>query len=310
MDIEWLEDFLVLSDLSSFTRAAQTRNVTQSAFSRRIRSLEDWIGIPLVDRDTVPPRLTVAGHLFRDAAREMVRQLQDTRIALGHRSRAFSGIKLFISHSLIDHLLPDWIEHLNGRISGLKFDIAAGETYDGIVALSGGRCDLLMVYYSPNAPIIVDEKSCASIVLGQDRLVPVCIPDADGEPKYAISDPQVPSVPILSYPPETFFGRLLNRIIRFGPVHPHFSIVAQSPNSRILRTLALNGSGIAWLPERCISEDCRQKRLVQIDGDQWCSDVEIRLYASPERAKLLEFNLWENIMEWQEGGIAKEALIK
>ena len=53
MDIEWLEDFLVLSDLSSFTRAAQTRNVTQSAFSRRIRSLEDWIGIPLVDRDTV-----------------------------------------------------------------------------------------------------------------------------------------------------------------------------------------------------------------------------------------------------------------
>ena len=100
MDIEWLEDFLVLSDLSSFTRAAQTRNVTQSAFSRRIRSLEDWIGIALIDRDTVPPRLTVAGHLFRDAAREMVRQLQDTRIALGHKTRAFSGVKLFVSHSL------------------------------------------------------------------------------------------------------------------------------------------------------------------------------------------------------------------
>ena len=77
MDIEWLEDFLMLSDLCSFTRAAQTRNVTQSAFSRRIRSLEDWVGIPLIDRDTVPPRLTVAGHLFRDTAREMVRQLQD-----------------------------------------------------------------------------------------------------------------------------------------------------------------------------------------------------------------------------------------
>ena len=79
MDIEWLEDFLVLSDLSSFTRAAQSRNVTQSAFSRRIRSLEEWIGISLIDRDTVPPRLTMAGHLFRDAAREMVRLLNNRR---------------------------------------------------------------------------------------------------------------------------------------------------------------------------------------------------------------------------------------
>ena len=300
MDIEWLEDFLVLSDLSSFTRAAQTRNVTQSAFSRRIRSLEDWIGIPLVDRDTVPPRLTVAGHLFRDAAREMVRQLQDTRIALGHRSRAFSGIKLFVSHSLIDHLLPEWIANLSRRISGLKFDITAGETYDGMVALSGGRCDLLMVYYSPNAPITVDEKSCASVILGRDRLVPVCVPDEDGEPKYPIADRHSSMVPILSYPPETFFGRLLNRIIRFGPSHPQFGVVAQSPHSRILRTLALNGAGVAWLPERGIREDCHAKRLVQIDGEQWCSEVEIRLYASPERARLLELNLWENIKEWQD----------
>ncbi len=300
MDIEWLEDFLVLSDLSSFTRAAQTRNVTQSAFSRRIRSLEDWIGIPLIDRDTVPPRLTVAGHLFRDAAREMVRQLQDTRIALGHRSRAFSGIKLFVSHSLIDHVLPEWIAHLSRRISGLKFDITAGETYEGMVALAGGRCDLLMVYYSPNAPITVDEKSCASVILGQDRLVPVCAPNEDGEPQYPLTDIRAGSVPVLSYPPETFFGRLLNRIIRFSPAHPHFGVVAQSPHSRILRTLALNGAGVAWLPERCIREDCRAKQLVRIDGDQWCSDVEIRLYASPERARLLELNLWENIKEWQD----------
>ena len=303
MDIEWLEDFLVLSDLSSFTRAAQTRNVTQSAFSRRIRSLEDWIGIPLVDRDTVPPRLTVAGHLFRDAAREMVRQLQDTRIALGHRSRAFSGIKLFVSHSLIDHLLPEWIGHLSRRISGLKFDITAGETYDGMVALSGGRCDLLMVYYSPNAPITIDEKSCASVILGKDRLVPVCAPNEDGEPKYSIADIQAGIVPILSYPPETFFGRLLNRIIRFGPSHPQFVAVAQSPHSRILRTLAMNGAGVAWVPERCTEDECSTRRLVRIQGEQWCSDVEIRLYASPERARLLELNLWENIKEWQDNAL-------
>ncbi|MCE2870263.1 MAG: LysR substrate-binding domain-containing protein [Oxalobacteraceae bacterium] len=304
MDIEWLEDFLVLSDLSSFTRAAQSRNVTQSAFSRRIRSLEDWIGIPLIDRDTVPPRLTVAGHLFRDAAREMVRQLQDTRIALGHKTRAFSGVKLFISHSLIDHFLPEWIQHLNRRITGLKLDITAGETYDGMVALSNGRCDLLMVYYSSIAPMTIDEKACASIVLAHDRLIPVCVPNTEGEPTFSLSMFESSAIPIVLYPPETFFGRIVNGIVRFGPRTPHFSVVAQSANSRVLRGLALNGSGVAWLPERCVREDLHHGTLVHAGGEQWNSNIEIRLYASPERAKLLEFNLWENIRDWQEASLA------
>jgi DNA-binding transcriptional LysR family regulator len=298
MDIEWLEDFLVLSDLSSFTRAAQTRNVTQSAFSRRIRSLEEWIGIALVDRDTVPPRLTMAGHLFRDAAREMVRQLQETRIALGHRSKVFSGIKLFVAHSLSQHFLPDWIRDINDRISGLKFEISAGETYEGMVALSGGRCDLLMVYHSPTAPMSVDEKSCPSVSLGSDRLIPVCKTKEMGRPVYSLPDTELRSLPLLSYPPETFFGRICNGLIRFRPATPHFNVVAQSPHTRVLHSLALNGIGIAWLPERCVLDDLSSGRLAIVNHDDiWSSSLDIRLYASHERARLLQTNLWDDIKE-------------
>ena len=159
MDIEWLEDFLVLSELSSFTRAAQSRNVTQSAFSRRIRSLEEWVGIPLIDRDTVPPRLTMAGYLFRDTAREMVKQLHETRMALGHRNYAFSGTKFFVSHTLAAHFFSDWILKLNQRVNGLKFELITGETYEGILNLSNARCDLLMIYSSPLAPMTLEKKS-------------------------------------------------------------------------------------------------------------------------------------------------------
>ncbi|MBL9048416.1 MAG: LysR family transcriptional regulator, partial [Tabrizicola sp.] len=44
MDLNWLEDFLALAESRSFSRAAEVRGVTQSAFSRRIRALEDWLG--------------------------------------------------------------------------------------------------------------------------------------------------------------------------------------------------------------------------------------------------------------------------
>lgn len=38
MEIKWIEDFLALAQYRSFSRAAEFRNVTQSGFSRRIRS--------------------------------------------------------------------------------------------------------------------------------------------------------------------------------------------------------------------------------------------------------------------------------
>lgn len=297
MDIEWLEDFLVLSDLSSFTRAAQARNITQSAFSRRIRSLEDWIGIALVDRDTVPPRLTMAGHLFRDAAREMVRQLHDTRIALGHRSKVFSGIKLFVAHSLVQHMLPNWMRKINHQISGLKFEIIAGETYEGMVSLSSGRCDLLMAYHSPVVPMSIDKRTCPSVTLGTDRLVPVCRPDESGGPMYRLTEAKLRHLPLLSYPPETFFGRICNGLIRFRPSDPCFNVVAQSPQARILHALAREGAGIAWLPEHGVKPELMGGQLALAGDDEWIISVDIRLYASQERSRLLHANLWENIRE-------------
>lgn len=304
MDIEWLEDFLVLSDLASFTRAAQARNVTQSAFSRRIRSLEDWIGIPLIDRDTVPPRLTMAGHLFRDAAREMVRQLHDTRIALGQRSRVFSGIKLFVAQSLASRILPCWVREITQQISGLKFDILTGETYEGVIALSSGRCDLLMAYHSNIVPISIDERSCPSISLGSDRLVPVCSTESDGTPRFLLHDAKVRQLPLLSYPPETFFGRICNGLIRFRHIDTGFNVVAQSPNALVLQALARDGRGIAWITERAAQADLQGGQLVLAGDDDWSAPVDIRLYAVHERARLLHANLWENIRDMQELNLA------
>ncbi len=303
MDIEWLEDFLVLSDLSSFTRAAQTRNVTQSAFSRRIRSLEEWIGIPLIDRDTVPPRLTMAGHLFRDAAREMVRQLHEARIALGHRNHGFSGTKFFVSHSLAEHFLPDWISRLTKCINSLKFEITNGETYDGILALSNARTDFLMVYYSPLAPMSLEEKSFPSIYLGNDKLIPVCAMTEAGEPAFPLLDTKSRNLPVLNYPPETFFGRLCSGIHRFSTSHPQFNVVAQSQSVRVLHSFALKGLGIAWLPERCVKADLQANRLIQSGSDVWCCNLEIRLYTSSERSRMLKPNLWENIKNFQESNL-------
>lgn len=53
VELVWLEDFVALAESGNFSRAAELRATAQPAFSRHIRSLEEWLGVTLVDRSTI-----------------------------------------------------------------------------------------------------------------------------------------------------------------------------------------------------------------------------------------------------------------
>ena len=95
VDQKLLEDFLSLCRHRSFSHAAQERNVTQP-FSRRIRALEEWLGVVLFDRTALPVRLTAQGEQFLPVARDIVDRMAEARreFAAGNRS---DGIVRLIS---------------------------------------------------------------------------------------------------------------------------------------------------------------------------------------------------------------------
>ena len=83
MELRWLQDFLMVAETGNFTRAAERRNTSQAAFSRRIKSLEAWLGFDLIDRSVYPTQLTPQGERFREHAGELLKQMLDTRDELG-----------------------------------------------------------------------------------------------------------------------------------------------------------------------------------------------------------------------------------
>jgi DNA-binding transcriptional LysR family regulator len=85
MDTKWVEDFICLADTRSFSRSASARHSSQSAFSRRIQSLEVWLGTELVDRSSTPPSLTPAGRQFHGVAVDLVKQINQVRNNLRHQ---------------------------------------------------------------------------------------------------------------------------------------------------------------------------------------------------------------------------------
>ena len=60
MELVWLEDLLSVAEKGHFARAAEARNISQSALTRRIQALERWAGESLLDRSTHPISLTPA----------------------------------------------------------------------------------------------------------------------------------------------------------------------------------------------------------------------------------------------------------
>ena len=95
LDLAYLLDFKALVETGSFSRAASIRNVTQPAFSRRIRALEDWTGTPLFHRGSTPVTLTQAGQAiapaFETGLRALMQGQADARAAAARARSASKG---------------------------------------------------------------------------------------------------------------------------------------------------------------------------------------------------------------------------
>jgi DNA-binding transcriptional LysR family regulator len=73
MELRHLRYFLAVGEALSFTKAAARLHVAQPALSRRMRDLEDEIGVDLLRRSPRGVTLTPEGKLFLAEARELLK---------------------------------------------------------------------------------------------------------------------------------------------------------------------------------------------------------------------------------------------
>lgn len=88
MNTQQLESFIQVAENLSFARAAEVLNITQSAVSRQIHSLEEELGTTLLRRSTRTVSLTPAGTLFLNDAKEIIGKLQRASLKLKSSSKS------------------------------------------------------------------------------------------------------------------------------------------------------------------------------------------------------------------------------
>lgn len=275
--VEWslFEDFLTLAQSANFSRAADLRHMTQPAFSRRIRSLEEWVGAPLFDRTCHPVALTEAGRRFLPAAQETLQRLDQVCEECRETARAASATLHFAAtHSLSLAFFPSWLRDLEaaGPLGAIRL---TSDSLQGCEqTMLQGLAQFLLCHHSAAAQGRLDEDRFQSVRVGGDTLAPLAAPGPGGA-RHTLDDRPVP---FLAYSPESGLGRILAGAGDSPTARTWLEPVFTSHLAMVLRTMALEGRGVAWLPLSLAAEDLARGTLVRAGDPAWDVAVDIRLY--------------------------------
>lgn len=295
MEAKWLEDFLSLSDTKSFSRAARSRHLTQSAFSRRIVALETWMGTRLIDRSVNPVALTPAGRMFRSLAADILRSMHAARSLVGGYEQFAENdhvVHFAVAHTLVFTLFPDWLKRLTDQLGDVMARVQAVNVPEGVQQLVAGDCDLLIGYHHPQLPVALDPNHFPFMTLGVERILPVSAADSDGQPLFALPGKSSRPLPLLAYSSGAFLGNVVEMLLMNAAEPYALYRCFETHMSEALKGMVLAGHGIGWLPESCIAKEMADGLLVRAGSDVWTTDLEIRLYRPVKQRGQAAKRLW------------------
>lgn len=325
METKWLEDFISVAETLNFSRSAKLRHVTQPAFCRRIQTLENWLGAELFDRTSYPTRLSPAGRTFLVHAKEMLEYTTFSRSLLrGRLKDSHSLVTFSMPHTLAMTVFPGWLSEIEQTTGRMPVKVDAGNTHDAVMQLVEGNCDLLMCYHHVHQSIELDSDRYEILVIGEEPLRPYSKVGPDGKPLYMLPGSASQPIPFLSYSSGTALGRIVEKVLNDDPRPVHLSRRYEGDLAIALKMMALQGHGVAWLPQSAaideiaagtlalaLEHECEAQQSASQatplvpdfpvpcgdEGSGWSGSMQIRLYRDRESRRPFIDRLWNHLVQ-------------
>ena len=269
MNLSWLEDFLALAASGNFSRAAEERHMTQPAFSRRVRALEEWLGVELFDRSSQPARLTAAGEWFRPQAEDLLARV--ARLppqARGVAEANASTLRLAATHALSFTFVPGWLQALEPATSHGAVRLVSDVLQRCEALLAQHEVQFVIAHAPAGARGGLDAAGVPSVAIGADLLLPVHAPGA-------------PERALLGFSDESGLGRIVRQALGDELAAAGLRPVFTAHLASVLKSMAVDGRGLAWLPQSLVREEVAAGRLLVAGPAHWRIPIEVRLYRDP-----------------------------
>jgi DNA-binding transcriptional LysR family regulator len=143
MNLRFVEAFYWVASLKSISRAAEKLFLTQSAMSSRIATLEDELGVQLLDRRDKQFKLTTAGARFLLYAHKLLELQREVKAEMGSDAPMAVSMRIGAIESVLHSWLIPWLENLRRNQPGLELELTVETTPILTDQIQRGTLDLV-----------------------------------------------------------------------------------------------------------------------------------------------------------------------
>ncbi len=265
MHIDTFKVFCDLVETQSFTRAAKNNNITQSAVSQQVSSMERHFRTPLIERTSKKFALTREGQALYEFSKQIVQNYDSLLHRIQEIKNIVSGsIKVSTIYSIGLHELPPYLKQFLRSHPTVNVAVEyrrASQVYEDII---GNSADLGLVAY-PHSDLRL-----TIVPLRRDLLVLVCHPDHPLASRKSITLPDLRGQKFISFQPDIPTRREIDKLFKSRDVTVQ-TVMEFDNIETVKRAIEIN-AGVGILPKGTIAQETARKSLVCVpisDGNYY-----------------------------------------
>jgi len=260
MQIQSLKVFCDLSETESFTKAAQINNVTQSAVSQQITSLERTFKSLLIERSKKRFRLTREGQILYDYSKQIIATYEALHSKLQEIKDIISGtIRVATIYSIGLHDLPPYLKKFLKGYPTVNVHVEyrrANQVYDDVI---GNVVDLGLVAYPQR------DNKLEIYQLRRDPLVLIVHPQHPLAKNKSIRLKSLTGQKFIGFEPDIPTRKAIDRLLKDNSVQVDH--VMEFDNIETVKRAVEIDAGVAIVPQGTVIQEVTKQTLAQIALD-------------------------------------------
>lgn len=289
ISLQKLEAFCLVVRLGSVSRAAEKMYVTQPVVSAHLHTLQERMGVALLQRAGRGLELTEAGKAVHAWAEDLLRRRDDLCHQLDDMALGIAGaVHLSSSMSVGNHVLPPVLMQFRRDHPGARLTLAISAPELAVEAVEAGRTDFCVVASFGS----VNTNRLDARMIGKQRYALVGAPDDPDLPE-SVDVEQLRKLPFICPPGGQAIRRSQDAALAALGV-TNRDVVIELGSAEAMKQAVQGHLGVALLWESSVATDIAEGRLreIRVDAPDMVDSLYIvklaNKHLSPLQAKLYE----------------------
>jgi DNA-binding transcriptional LysR family regulator len=264
VDLRQLEIFVKVAEFGSFSRAAESLHLTQPTVSEHIRTLEEDLGVRLLDRLGRGAAPTPAGQLLLGYATRVLALAREARQAVDRFQGRMSG-DLTVGASSIpgEYMLPALIGRFKEKYPDIAVALLIGDSRSAVDWVMDGRVELGVV----GQPL--PRRGVEYRELAVDDVVLVVAATHPWTGRASVGLDELAAEPLIVRERGSGTRAALEQALNGAGIDlGAFRVVAEMGATQAIKQAIRAGVGVSVMSRRAVEDECRAGTLacLRIDG--------------------------------------------